>query len=466
MPLGTLHKPLRTSPSWVREGLCTGYTPFMLGLKDTRPQCRSSGSRHRYAFRAAAERAAAHLRTPSPRASLAPSHTPSPPALAPPPPPPPPAAACVGAGYGDFTPSSHSEKMFLCLMAFLSVCPRAASVVPPPPRRLRGASASAVRVPRAPAEAPCVPPRVSGWGCDPICCVMYSEGGIRNRHGGGGGRLLSSGTRPPPPPPCPPGPFSYQGSIAASHTTLPLQCPPHPQGPSAHFYWGGGGRVAYKSEETPPPPGNRRTLERQNLEQTTVCQAVPRHLKARNHLSDRSLIGEGGGGGGARADPMSDVMLNRWTGGFASRNRVAAGPRGMPLGSRCCCGGLLSKGGGGGAEVWGQPKPSNDPRNNQHNRQYANCSAPLTRKRHIPPHPAQPRHTNYWAPRTRKRHPQEHRPQRPTERSDPTQHAKGRPGDCPGPRKGATTGRNVTQGGGGGIKAEGVRRLDPVHNNC
>ena len=74
----------------------------------------------------------------------------------------------------------------------------------------------------------------------------------------------------------------------------------------------------------------------------------------------------------------------------------------------------------------------------------------LTPKRHIPPHPAQPQHTNHWAPRTRKRHQQEHRPQRPTERSDPTQHAKGRPGDCPGPRKGTTTRRHVTQGGGGG----------------
>ena len=82
---------------------------------------------------------------------------------------------------------------------------------------------------------------------------------------------------------------------------------------------------------------------------------------------------------------------------------------------------------------------------NQHNPQYANYWAPLTRKRHIPPHPAQPRHPNDWAPRTRKRHQREHRPQRPTERSDPTQHAKGRTGDCPGPRKGATTGRNVTQ---------------------
>ena len=63
-----------------------------------------------------------------------------------------------------------------------------------------------------------------------------------------------------------------------------------------------------------------------------------------------------------------------------------------------------------------------------------------------PPHSAQPQHTNYWAPRTRKRHQQEHRPQRPTERSDPTQHAEGRTGDCPGPRKETTTRRNVTQG--------------------
>ena len=100
------------------------------------------------------------------------------------------------------------------------------------------------------------------------------------------------------------------------------------------------------------------------------------------------------------------------------------------------------------AEVCGQRKPSNNPRNNQHNPQYGNYWAPLTHKRHIPPHSAQPQHTNYWAPRTRKRHQQEHGPQRPTERSDPTQHAKGRTGDCPGPRKGATTRRTVTRGGG------------------
>ena len=96
-------------------------------------------------------------------------------------------------------------------------------------------------------------------------------------------------------------------------------------------------------------------------------------------------------------------------------------------------------------EVWGQQKQSNDPHNNQHNPRYANYWAPLTRKRH-PPHSAQPRHTNYWAPRTRKQHQREHRPQRPTERSDPTQHAKGRAGDRPGPRKETTTRRHVTQG--------------------
>ena len=90
-------------------------------------------------------------------------------------------------------------------------------------------------------------------------------------------------------------------------------------------------------------------------------------------------------------------------------------------------------------EVCGQQKQSNDPANNQH--------SPNGPTRHTMPHSAQPQHTNYWAPRPRKRHQQEHRPQRPTERSDPTQHAKGRTGDCPGPRKGATTRRNVTQGG-------------------
>ena len=80
--------------------------------------------------------------------------------------------------------------------------------------------------------------------------------------------------------------------------------------------------------------------------------------------------------------------------------------------------------------------------------QYAKYWALLTRKRHTMPQPAQPQYTDHWAPRTRKRHQQEHRMQRPTESSNLTQHAKGRTGDCSGPRKETTTRRNVTQGGG------------------
>ena len=95
--------------------------------------------------------------------------------------------------------------------------------------------------------------------------------------------------------------------------------------------------------------------------------------------------------------------------------------------------------------VW-TAKTVKRPRQQPAHPQYANYWAPLTRKRHIMPHSAQSQRTNYWAPRTRKRHQQEHRPQRPTESSDPTQHAQGRTGDRPGPRKGATTRRNVTQG--------------------
>ena len=80
------------------------------------------------------------------------------------------------------------------------------------------------------------------------------------------------------------------------------------------------------------------------------------------------------------------------------------------------------------------------PREQPAHPQYANYWAPLTRKRHTMPHSAQPQHANYWAPRTRKRHRQEHRPQRPAESSNPTQYAKGRTGDCPGPRTGPSIG--------------------------
>ena len=100
---------------------------------------------------------------------------------------------------------------------------------------------------------------------------------------------------------------------------------------------------------------------------------------------------------------------------------------------------------GGRGGGWTVKRPRQQPAHPQ----YANYWAPLTRKRHTMPHSAQSQHANYWAPRTRKRHQQKHRPQRPTESSDPTQHAKGRTVDRLGPRKGATTRRNVTQGDGG-----------------
>ena len=107
--------------------------------------------------------------------------------------------------------------------------------------------------------------------------------------------------------------------------------------------------------------------------------------------------------------------------------------------------------------VW-TAKTVKQPRQQPPQPQYANYWTPLTRKRHTMPHAAQPQHTNYWAPRTRKRHQQEHRPQRPTESSDPTQHLMGRTGDRPGPRKGATTRRNVTQGG---MRREGTSEAAP-----
>ena len=92
--------------------------------------------------------------------------------------------------------------------------------------------------------------------------------------------------------------------------------------------------------------------------------------------------------------------------------------------------------------------------------QYANYWAPLTRKRHTMPHPAQPQHTSRWAPRTWKRHQQEHRPQWPTESSDPTQHAKGRTGDRPGPRNETTPQRNVKRGGGSILQGDGTGAWD------
>ena len=170
-----------------------------------------------------------------------------------------------------------------------------------------------------------------------------------------------------------------------------------------------------------------------------------------------SALASGPGGGGIGAFQRS---AKRKKSKGSSRPGLAAPPHGG-----CSDVGTRERGGGEGQGTWasqkhreagyGRPvdrgewtaKTVKRPPQQSAHPQYANYWAPLTRKRHIPPHPTQPQHTNHWAPRTRKRHRQEHRLQRPTERNDPTQHAKGRTGDCPGPRKGATTRRNVTRGG-------------------
>ena len=211
-----------------------------------------------------------------------------------------------------------------------------------------------------------------------------------------------------------------QHSLWPPHQMRALPCPcPHmslsPRHPSLASE---GGRSLRKG--LPPP-----TPAHQTLFHALVC--APWHLCAQAWAQVWRPWRAGGGGRTYGGRPGQRVEEQ---GTWASRtqNHSEAG-YGRPVDRGACTAKTVKR-----------------PGNNQHNPQYANYWAPLTRKRHIPPHSAQPRHTDDGAPRTRKRHQQEHRPQRPTERSDPTRHAKGRTGDCPGPRKGATTRRNVTQG--------------------
>ena len=136
----------------------------------------------------------------------------------------------------------------------------------------------------------------------------------------------------------------------------------------------------------------------------------------------------GGGGGAGHPQPSRSVPCTRATQGVVDRMGWTARTKRGGVGHLGLVHMEMRRGTWwttGGQRCVGSKKPSNDTRNNQHN----------------------PRYTNDGAPRTRKRHQQEHRPQRPTERSDPTQHAKGRTGDRPGPRTETATRRNVTRGG-------------------
>ena len=118
--------------------------------------------------------------------------------------------------------------------------------------------------------------------------------------------------------------------------------------------------------------------------------------------------GKGGGGGNAQCTTRRDGMTGPHAHGNVGRQvgwrttrTTHGGPHAQENAARHVADHL-------NAEGSGQQKPCNDSRNNQHNPQYA----------------------NHWAPLKQKRHRQEHRPQPPSARSHPTQHAKGRAGDC------------------------------------
>ena len=246
----------------------------------------------------------------------------------------------------------------------------------------------------------------------------------------------------------------------------PLMCKrrtlPHSAQPQHTNHWAPQTRKRHQQEHRPQRP-TESSDPTQHAKGTTGACPGPR-----KETTTRRNVTQGGGGGG----------LNRHQVGGVSRSPdgLSAQQEWEPIRGRPTVRGKRTYGGRPGQRVeeqgtWAAQKHSEAgngrpvdrgvwtaktvkrPRQQPAHPQYANYWAPLTRKRHTMPHSAQSQHTNHWAPRTRKRHQQEHRPQRPTESSDPTQHAKGRTGDCPGPRKGATTRRNVTQGGWAGLAA-------------
>ena len=208
----------------------------------------------------------------------------------------------------------------------------------------------------------------------------------------------------------------FHNALQATHISILTTETNHrattPRGGGKKVCWGGVQRKSPASTvqaRAPPASIMKRTLPTTNKE---------RALRTRDPQSGGAYVGDG------------------------QTARGGTGHLGLTHTRKSSEAGCGRPGDGGGWTAKTVKQPPQQPAQPQH----ANYWALLTRKRHIPPHPSQPRHTNHWAPRTRKRHRQEHRPQRPTESSDPTQHAKGRTGDCPGPRKGAATRRNVTQG--------------------
>ena len=235
----------------------------------------------------------------------------------------------------------------------------------------------------------------------------------------------------------------------------PLEPLLYGSGDEAHLQFRyAGGRLRF-AQETYVPPALAAAAAPGRGPRARVRGAPPAHCPRPGHSGAEGTVGPhpdlGGGGGQTSREGEKDIW---WTAGTASGGTGHLGLTHTETRRGRAMDGLWT-------EVCGQQKQSNDPCNNQHNPQYANYWAPWHANgtaRHIQ---HSPRHTNDWDPRTRKRQQQEHRPLRPTERSDPTQHAKGRTGDCPGPRKDTTTRRNVTHGGGGGMHWKGGGRHRP-----
>ena len=146
------------------------------------------------------------------------------------------------------------------------------------------------------------------------------------------------------------------------------------------------------------------TLSHQNHRSTSACS----HTIV-SHCPDGVGLGVLPGGGGGRAGATLAVWGTSKKGRNQSGFMTPAVSIGEEVAQRCRPSGAILGREGSPMRGGGEKRP--------------------------PSQSIQPQYVNYGAPPTQKRHQQEHRLHRPTECSDPMQHAKGRTGDCPGPEK-------------------------------
>ena len=149
----------------------------------------------------------------------------------------------------------------------------------------------------------------------------------------------------------------------------------------------------------------------------TPCPMHPWPWEVRDRIQHRASHSAGRGGGGYRV-PGQPLLNWHQVGGVArSPDGLFAQQEREPIRGRPAARGKRTYGGRPGQRVeeqgtwaaqkhseagYGRPvdrgawtaKTVKRPRQQPAHPQYANYWAPLTRKRHIPPHSAQPRHTN------------------------------------------------------------------------